>query len=109
MVDKGPAADGTADISAYLTTATPYDRNTAQKLRRVGAAWGGQQPGTAPQETTLPRAGHRRDQTVEGDTPPSGRRLAALLSCVGVGGYEERAMGQRKVSGCGVRLVRECG
>jgi hypothetical protein len=38
-------------------------------------------------------------QTAVGDPPPSGRRLGALLSCVGVGGYEERAMGLRKV-GC---------
>jgi hypothetical protein len=40
-------------------------------------------------------------QTGVGDPPPSGRRLGALLSCVGVGGYEQRAMGQRK--GKGVR------
>jgi hypothetical protein len=39
MVDKDRQRDGTADSSAYLTTATPYDRNTAQKLHRVGAAW----------------------------------------------------------------------
>jgi hypothetical protein len=32
--------------------------------------------GTAPQATTLPRAGHRRDQAIEGDTPPSGGALA---------------------------------
>jgi hypothetical protein len=57
--------------------------------------------GTAPQETTLPRARHRRDQTVVGDTSPSGRRLGALLSCVGFGWYEGRAMGLRK--GKGVR------
>jgi hypothetical protein len=48
-------------------------------------------------------------QTAVGDPPPSGRRLGALLSCVGVGGYEERATGQRKVrcagSGwCGVLM-----
>jgi hypothetical protein len=28
-------------------------------------------------------------------------RLGALLSCVGVGGYEERATGLRKVRGAG--------
>jgi hypothetical protein len=45
MVDKGPPADGTADSSAYLDHGDASDRDTAQKLRRVGAAWGGQQPG----------------------------------------------------------------
>jgi hypothetical protein len=48
-------------------------------------------------------------QTGVGDPPPSGRRLAALLSCVGVGGYEEKAMALRKLrcagqAGKGVRM-----
>jgi hypothetical protein len=47
--------------------------------------------GTAPQETTLPRARHRRDQTVVGDTSPSGRRLGALLSSDDFGLSVERA------------------
>jgi hypothetical protein len=36
------------------------------------------------------------------------RRLGALLSCVGFGWYEERAMGLRKVRCAGAGLVREC-
>jgi Recombinase len=36
------------------------------------------------------------------------RAGSALLSCVGFGWYEERAMGRRKGEGCGVRLVRKC-
>jgi hypothetical protein len=55
--------------------------------RRVGRS----ATGTAPQEATLPRAGHRRDQAVVGDTPPSGRRLGALLSSDDFGSSVERA------------------
>jgi hypothetical protein len=43
-----------------------------------------------------------------GGTPPSSWRLGALLSCVGFGWYEGRAMGLRKGEGCGVMLVRKC-
>jgi hypothetical protein len=42
--------------------------------------------------------------------PPSMTpRPGALLSCVGFGWYERRAMRRRKAEVCGVRLVRECG
>jgi hypothetical protein len=40
--------------------------------------------------------------------PADKRRLGALLSCVGFGWYEGRAMGLRKGEVCGVGLVREC-
>jgi hypothetical protein len=39
---------------------------------------------------------------------PSKPRLGALLSCVGVGWYEGRAMGLRKGEVCRVGLVRAC-
>jgi hypothetical protein len=43
------------------------------------------------------------------ETPGVVRAGSALLSCVGFGWYEERAMGQRKGGwGCRVRLVRKC-
>jgi hypothetical protein len=51
--------------------------------------------------------GHRMlDTDRRRGTPPSSWRLGALLSCVGCGGYEERAMGQRTVGRCEVRHVR---
>jgi hypothetical protein len=42
-----------------------------------------------------------------GIAPPSRPRLGALLSCVGLGGYERGAMALRKVRVCLVGLVRE--
>ena len=77
---QGPAADGTADIWAYLTTATPYDRNTAQQLRRVGAAWAVSSRDSSRRRRPCRGLATATTRPLQGDTPPSSRRLGALLS-----------------------------
>jgi hypothetical protein len=75
-----------------------YDRDTAQKpgrRRLVRSA-----TGTAPQETTPPRAGYRRDQAAAGVALRSpAPALAHCCRVLELGGYEGRAMGLRKGEG----------
>ena len=96
------ATDGMAGVLAFPAAATTPDRwGAVRKLRRPDATWStatrtAQQKGHCQEglATAVTRQG-------QGDTSPSSWRLGALLSCVGVGGYEERAMGRRKGEVCG--------
>jgi hypothetical protein len=104
----GQDDDGTADARTSWTTATsrpPLGRRTVD-LCTVHAALGNHDgsPVRTPAGAKLltPRSGNCSA------TPPAKPRLGALLSCVGFGWYEGRAMGQRRGEVCGVRLVREC-
>jgi len=114
MVDTAcwtPATDAVACLLAGSTTATTPDRS-----RAAGRCSGLTSSGRATTRTAQPqvRRGHPRCHgwawppprpLAAGGTPPSSWRLGALLSCVGVGWYEERAMGQRKGEGVRGRAV----
>jgi hypothetical protein len=104
------ATNGVASIRTSSTT-RPRRRPAGHRTvppggRRLRAAINASSAtATRPAPPTHPggdRAPPRRLCTVQA-------RLGALLSCVGFGWYERRAMGRRKGAGCGVRLVRECG
>jgi hypothetical protein len=111
---RTPATDAVACLLAVSTTAT-----TPDLLLLAGRSSGQTPSGRATTRTAQqqglrghPHAatdgpGHRRDRQLQ-VVPQSSWRLGALLSCVGFGWYEERAMGRRKGEGCGVRLVRKC-
>src|SRR5512132_63661 len=86
----------------------PTSRYRADAVRRATTRTAQQQE--TPRAPTLLRTDWPPPRpSAAGGTPPSSWRLGALLSCVGFGWYEERAMGLRKGEVCGVRLVRECG
>jgi hypothetical protein len=73
-----------------------------QRLRLGNQGWAGDGEIASATVTTA------ATRQLLGVAPPSRPRLGALLSCVGCGGYEEKAMGLRKGAVCGVRLGGEC-
>ena len=75
---------------------------TAGVLPRGSAGqlpWGSATPDTTQQKGHCTGLATAATSQLQGDTPMSSWRLGALLSCVGLGGYEGRAMGQRKGEG----------
>jgi hypothetical protein len=93
---------------AYLTTATPYDRDTAQKLRRVGAAWGGQQPGQLRRRRPcrgLATAATRPSKVTLRRPAGASAHCCRVLDLDGTRGGQ---WNYGKVRCAGVRLVREC-
>jgi hypothetical protein len=105
----GPATDSMAGpgIPDRCSDTLPLGRRPQARPLRCRLV--DQQPGQLNRKDTaqagLATAATRQRQ---GDTPPSSRRLGALLSCVGLGWYEGRAMGLRKGGVCGVGLATEC-
>jgi hypothetical protein len=93
-------------LALPTTTATPDPWETVRELRRADAASGDQQPGPRSRQDGA-RAGLATAATrpLQGGTPPPSRRLGALLSCLGLGGYGEGDETKASVSACGVRLV----
>jgi hypothetical protein len=98
---RGPATDAMAGLLASPTMATtpnrwmPAGRSAGQRPFGRAATRTAQQQGPRGRAWPPPRP------SAAGDTRPSSWRLGALLSCVGFGWYEGRAMGLRK--GKGVR------
>jgi hypothetical protein len=97
-----PATDAVASLLAGSTTATTPDLSLP-----AGRSSGPTSSGRAPTRTAQRQGlrGHPRcygwvwpppRPSAAGGTPPSSWRLGALLSCVGFGWYERRAMGLRK-------------
>ena len=79
----------TADSSAYPTTATPTTGTPPRS--RVGAAWGGQQPGQLRRRRPRQGLATAATRQLRGDTPMSSRRLGALLSSDDYGSSVMRA------------------
>jgi hypothetical protein len=106
----GPAPDGVTGVLAFPTSATtlPYlGPPSEDSARQAPPAAIGNQDCLAVNTATVILAMAATRQ-LQGGTPRSRLRLGALLSCVGFGWYEWRAMGLRKGEVCGVGLVREC-
>jgi hypothetical protein len=89
MVDAGPATDGMAGILAFRPPRRrPYRWDAVRKLRwdavrklrRADAAWGDQQPGQLSRRDTAKGLATAATRQLQGDIPPSSRRLGALLS-----------------------------
>jgi hypothetical protein len=81
MVDAGPATDGMAGILAFRPPRRrPYRWDALRKLRRADAAWGDQQPGQLSRRDTAKGLATAATRQLQGDIPPSSRRLGALLS-----------------------------
>jgi hypothetical protein len=104
MPDTGDRRRG--GVLAVSITATMPERWRPAAAPPAGAGWAVyDQERSAARTTRAPRCSGRAwappRRLAAGGTPPSSWRLGALLSCVGVGGYEERAMGRRKVRRAG--------
>jgi hypothetical protein len=95
-------------LAGVRTSSRPATTRRAVRPRPVTAP-GALDPGRLRGDGTCAAAGP--PPPLDSCRAPPGMRArpGALLSCVGIGGYEERAMGRRKAEVCGVRLVRECG
>ena len=106
----GPAPDGVTDVLAFPTSATtlPYLGPPSEDSARQAPPTAIGNQDCLAVNTAIAILAMAATRQLQGGTPRSRLRLGALLSSVGFGWYEERAMGRRKGEGCWVRLVREC-
>jgi hypothetical protein len=99
---RGQATNGTASIRTSSTaTTTKTAAGTANPSCGAGACGAATNDGSVMGHCERHR-NHPATGQLLGVAPPSMARLGALLSCVGFGWYEKRAMGLRKGEECGV-------